>query len=229
MPTDVSIALPLMTWMLGTKTLGFLSLCLGFAWPASSQANDSTERSQQTVNTVLLMGDSLSAGYGLKTGEGWAWLLAEQLKPRGIKLINTAISGETTAGGAARLGKALSLHEPQLVIIQLGANDGLRGLPLEQAKTNLQKMIADSKNLGANVLLIGIKMPPNYGPDYALAFDQLYAELARVNQISLLPFLLEPIAKERAMFQADHLHPTAAAQPKLLAHVAGVLMPMLQR
>jgi acyl-CoA thioesterase I len=182
---------------------------------------------QQTVKRVLLIGDSLSAGYGLRSGEGWAWLLSDQLKARGIGLVNAAISGETTAGGAARLQKALQTHRPQWVLIQLGANDGLRGLPVEQARANLDKMITQAKTSGAKVLLIGIRLPPNYGADYARAFDQMYLQLSQQHKVRLLPFLLEPIATDRAMFQADNLHPTAAAQAKLLAHVSKQLLPLL--
>jgi acyl-CoA thioesterase I len=195
--------------------------------PHNQQSSSATP--QQNVKRVLLIGDSLSAGYGLRSGEGWAWQLAAQLKPRGIALVNAAISGETTAGGASRLQKALQTHRPQWVMIQLGANDGLRGLPVVQARANLDKMIIQAKASGAKVLLIGIKLPPNYGADYARAFDEMYASLSQQHKVSLLPFLLAPIATERTMFQADNLHPTAAAQAKLLAHVNTQLLPLLDQ
>jgi acyl-CoA thioesterase I len=179
--------------------------------------------------TLLVMGDSLSAAHGLATEQGWVHLLAERLtreRPE-WRVVNASISGETTAGGAARIDAALKQHAPALVVIQLGANDALRGLPLDLARANLERMITASKAQGAQVLLVGIRIPPNYGPDYAEQLRAMYVELAQQHGLALLPFLLEPIAAERDAFQADNLHPTAAAQPRLLAHVWTALQPLL--
>lgn len=179
--------------------------------------------------TVLVMGDSLSAAYGLAAEEGWVALLEQRLRSEkpGWRVVNASISGETTAGGASRIEAALREHAPALVAIELGANDGLRGLPLEHTRANLERMIAATKASSANVLLIGIRIPPNYGPDYALAFDAIYADLAKQQSTALLPFLLEPVATDRDAFLPDNLHPTAASQPKLLDHVWTVLAPLL--
>lgn len=179
--------------------------------------------------TVLVMGDSLSAAYGLSAAQGWVALTAEQVKRTrpGWRVVNASISGETTAGGASRIDAALKEHKPALVAIELGANDGLRGLPLEHTRANLERMITAAKQSGAEVLLIGIRIPPNYGPDYAQAFDAIFAELAREQNTALLPFLLEPVVTDRDAFLPDNLHPTAASQPKLLDHVWTQLGPML--
>jgi len=182
-----------------------------------------------TQRTLLVMGDSLSAAYGLAAEQGWVALLGERMRHEkpDWRVVNASISGETTAGGAARIQAALREHEPALVAIELGANDGLRGLPLEQARANLERMIAAAKTSGARVLLIGIRIPPNYGPDYALVFDAIYTDLSKQHNTALLPFLLEPIAAERDAFLPDNLHPTAASQPKLLDHVWTALAPLL--
>jgi acyl-CoA thioesterase I len=180
-------------------------------------------------STVLVVGDSLSAAYGLRVEEGWVALLSERLAPRGIAVSNASISGETSAGGAARIEAELARTEPALVVIALGANDALRGLPIDALRANLERMIVAAKARGARVLLVGMRIPPNYGPDYADAFERTYAELARAHGVALLPFLLEPIAAGREYFLADQLHPSAAAQPMLLAHVWPALEPLLAR
>ena len=180
--------------------------------------------------TVLVIGDSLSAAYGLATEQGWVHLLDKKLEATHPEwnVVNASVSGETTAGGASRIDAALALHRPELVAIELGANDALRGLPLDQATTNLSRMIESSKKSGARVLLIGIRVPPNYGPDYADALRRMYVDLADRHEATLIPFLLEPLGTDRAAFQADNLHPTAEAQPKLLEHVWGVMGGMLE-
>ncbi len=171
--------------------------------------------------SLLVMGDSLSAAYGLKVEEGWVSLLARKLKQQGSawRVVNASISGETTAGGASRIDNELRQHQPQLVVIELGANDGLRGLPLDLAIANLERMIVASKQSGARVLLIGMRIPPNYGPEYTNGFQAMYADIAKRQNVPLLPFLMAPIAVDRSNYQDDNLHPTAAAQPLLLAHV----------
>lgn len=202
---------------------GFVLACLGLVAVAAAAADPAPAR------TLLVLGDSLSAGYGLAPGQGWVDLLAQRLarEDRGWQVVNASISGETTAGGAARLDAALARHRPQLVLLELGANDGLRGLPVEIARANLDGIIARSRAAGAEVLLIGMRMPPNYGPEYTAAFAAMYADLARAHGTPLVPLLLEPIATNRAMFQDDNVHPTAEAQPLLLDHVWPVLAPLL--
>ena len=179
---------------------------------------------------ILVMGDSLSASHGIDQQRGWVSLLAARLQREGFpyRVVNTSISGETTAGGLSRLDPALARHQPAIVIIELGANDGLRGLPLTQMRNNLQKMIVDAKNHGARVLLIGMRLPPNYGPRYTRAFQNIYLELTKENGIAVLPFLLEGVSEKREWMQPDNLHPVAAAQPKLLENVWPALLPLLK-
>lgn len=181
-------------------------------------------------HVVLVMGDSLSAGYGLAASEGWVSLTAQKIaqeKP-GWGLVNASVSGETTAGGAARIADELARNRPEVVVIELGANDGLRGLPLAETRTHLAAMIDAAQAAKAKVLLIGMRLPPNYGPDYTQGFETLFADLAKQKQIAFLPFLLEPVATDDSAFQADRLHPNAGAQPKLRDHVWRALAPLLQ-
>ncbi|MGX5729179.1 arylesterase [Pseudoxanthomonas beigongshangi] len=180
--------------------------------------------------TVLVMGDSLSAAYGLSAAQGWVALTADQVKRTrpGWRVVNASISGETTAGGASRIAAELQRHRPAIVVIELGANDGLRGLSLAQTRGNLDRMIQAARKSGARVMLIGMRIPPNYGPDYTRGFEANFKALADQYKLPLLPFLLEPIARDRANFQADNLHPVAAAQPKIRDHVWQVLGPMLK-
>ena len=183
----------------------------------------------QEHKQVLVMGDSLSAAYNLAASQGWVALLDEKLAAERPQWdgINASISGETTAGGASRIDAALEQHAPEVVVIELGANDALRGLPIEHATANLERMIAASEKAGAKVLLVGIRIPPNYGPDYAAALESMYTGLAAKHDLALLPFLLEPIAADRANFQPDNLHPIAPAQPALRDHVWTKLEPLL--
>jgi acyl-CoA thioesterase I len=177
--------------------------------------------------TLLVMGDSLSAAYGLPAEAGWVSLLGERIKDQGWTVVNASISGETTAGGATRMAHALRQHRPDLVLIELGGNDALRGLPLELSKANLRGMIEASRKSGAAVMLVGMQIPPNYGPEYAVQFSAMFSELAEEFDLPLLPFLLEPIASERSAFLPDQLHPNAEAQPRLLEHVLAALQPVL--
>jgi len=181
--------------------------------------------------TILVLGDSVSAGYGLTVGEGWVSLLQGRLKTQGYgyRVVNASVSGETTTGGLARLPRALTVHKPQIVVLELGGNDGLRGLPLETSRANLEKMIQLSKAAGAQVVLLGMKMPPNYGPRYAEGFERIFAELARKHRLAFEPFFLDKIALVPGMLQADGLHPTAKAQPAMLDAVWPVLKPLLKR
>ena len=205
------------------------SLMLAVAFPAAAQAAKAAPATQP-ARTVLVMGDSLSAGYGLAASQGWVSLTADRIaktKP-GWRVVNASISGETTAGGAARIDGELKRNKPAVVVIELGANDGLRGLPLAQSRTNLDRMITASKKSGAKVLLIGMRMPPNLGREYTQGFSDNYSALAKQHGIALLPFLLEPIATDRTAFQDDNLHPVASAQPKLRDHVWTQLAPLLR-
>jgi acyl-CoA thioesterase-1 len=182
------------------------------------------------TRTVLVLGDSLSAAYGLAPEQGWVALTAEKLQARhpGWRVANASISGETTAGGASRIAGELARHQPAVVVVELGANDGLRGLPLEHTRANLEKIILASQQAGARVLLVGMRLPPNFGPQYTQGFERNFVELADAHGAALLPFLLEPIATDRDAFQADNLHPVAEAQPRLRDHVWPALEPLLK-
>jgi acyl-CoA thioesterase-1 len=179
---------------------------------------------------ILVFGDSLSAAYGLAQSRGWVALLEERLKRERLdySVVNASISGETTSGGRARVRKALAEHRPEVVIIELGGNDGLRGLPVAQLKENLAAMVDASRAAGARVLLVGMRMPPNYGPDYTRAFDRAFAEVARRRGAALVPFILQGVAEREELFQADRIHPNETAQPMLLDNVWAVLGPMLR-
>lgn len=179
---------------------------------------------------LLVFGDSLSAGYGLKAGEGWVDLLGQRLAAEGyeFRLVNASVSGETTAGGLARLPRALELHQPAIMVLELGANDGLRGLPPAATRANLERMVQLAATRGIRVLLVGIRMPPNYGPRYTAEFDAMYARIATGERVALAPFLLEGVATEPSLLQPDNLHPNEAAQPRLLRNVWPQLQPLLR-
>ena len=179
--------------------------------------------------TVLVMGDSLSAGYGIQLEQSWVTLLQQELvKSTQSKVINASVSGETSGGGLARLPALLSKHKPDVVIIELGGNDGLRGQPINIMQDNLQAMITASQTVGADVLLAGMQIPPNYGPRYTKQFKETYVKLAEKNNISLVPFLLENVAAQSNLIQKDGIHPTAEAQPIILKNVLPVLVPLLK-
>ena len=179
---------------------------------------------------ILVLGDSLSAGYGIDVRTGWVALLGQRLYQQGYPqtVVNASISGDTTAGGRARLPEALRRHHPQVVIVELGGNDGLRGLSLAQTRANLDGIIKTAKSAGAQVLLVGIYLPPNYGPEYTKKFHAIYGELAHQYQLPLVPFLLAGVALTPGLMQADGLHPRAAAQPRLLDNVWPYLEPLLK-
>lgn len=191
--------------------------CIATLLPAVSSAQ----------STILVFGDSLSAGYGIARDAAWPSLLQSELQrthPH-YKVVNASISGETTSGGIQRLSATLTAHRPNIVIIELGANDGLRGTRIDLMEKNLNGLIQQSKNAGAKVLLLGMQLPPNYGVDYTKRFKTLYPKLAQRQRIELVPFMLQGIEPEQ--FQADNLHPVAEAQPKILETVMQKLKPML--
>ena len=171
--------------------------------------------------TVLVLGDSLSAEYGLTRGAGWVALLEKKLKEEKIEaaIVNASISGETTSGGRNRLPALLAQHKPDVVVIELGANDGLRGLPVPSAEANLRAMVDAAYKNKAKVLLVGMRMPSNYGRDYTERFWNMYKTLARQVKAPLVPFMLEGVAEKPALFQADRLHPNADAHPIILANI----------
>lgn len=181
------------------------------------------------ARTVMVFGDSLSAAYGLSSGEGWVSLLAARLaKARPPwEVVNASVSGETTAGGLSRLSGDLKRHHPSVVLIELGANDALRGQPVASMRANLRRMIALVRQARAQPVLVGIMIPPNYGIDYAREFRELYPALAREERVPLVPFLLDGVVGHAELFQPDQLHPTAAAQPRVLDNVWPTLEPLL--
>jgi len=183
-----------------------------------------------TTEKILVLGDSLSAAFGIEQSRGWVSLLEQKLSKQHypFQVINASISGETTQGGLQRLPVLLKKHHPGLVILELGANDGLRGLDLTMMQQNLQSMISQIKRTNARVLLIGMMLPPNYGPQYTRRFHHIYSDLSKNNQVPLIPFLLEGVATRNDLMQADGLHPTAAAQPLVLKNVWNKLQSMLK-
>ena len=179
--------------------------------------------------TILVLGDSMSAEYGLARGTGWVALLAQRLAQQKIaaEVVNASISGETSAGALARLPALLRKHQPSVLVVELGGNDALRGLAPAQLRGNLEKILLAADQAGARVLLLGIDVPPNYGPAYRERIRRSYAELATAHQAGLVPFFLEGVALQPGLMQADGLHPTAAAQPRLLDTVWPALEPLL--
>lgn len=191
-----------------------------------------TQAQQQTGSTplrILIVGDSLSAEYGLKRGSGWVEHLKITLKKThpAAEIINASISGDTTSGGLARITTLLERTKPNIVLIELGGNDALRGLPLSMTKTNMLEMVRAIKKAGARPILAGMQIPPNYGREYTSTFKKMFEEIAQTEQIALIPFFLEGIAENPTMFQADGIHPNEQAQPILMENVRKVLAPML--
>lgn len=206
------------------------AMLLGLLLPALAVAGPAAKPKPAATGPVLVVGDSLSAAHNIPVAAGWVNLLDLRLK-RDMKappaVVNASISGETSAGALTRLPALLAKHRPSVVVIELGGNDALRGLAPAQLRGNLARMIELSQAAGAKVLLVGIDVPPNYGPAYRARLKATYAELAETCHTALLPFLLEGVALQPGMFQADGLHPVAAAQPKLLDNVWPVLKPLL--
>lgn len=181
--------------------------------------------------TLLVYGDSLSAAYGLPQEQGWVHLLAQRLHAQNLdyKVANASLSGETTDGGRNRIEAALKTHRPALVIVELGANDGLRGARLDTLRRNLEAIVDACRRANARVLLVGIRMPPNYGANYTEKFQGVFGEVARSRKVPLVPSLLDGFSANRELFQADGIHPTAAAQPVMLDTVWKGLRPLLKR
>ncbi len=182
--------------------------------------------------TILVLGDSMSAEYGLARGTGWVALLAQRLAQQKIaaEVVNASISGDTTAGGRARLPALLAQHRPGIVVIELGGNDALRGLPLQSTEDNLTAMAQAARQAGARVLLVGMQVPPNYGADYTRRFAALFQSVAQAQKAALVPFLLQGVAdgpEPTRLFQADRIHPTAQAQPTMLDNVWPALKKLL--
>ena len=207
----------------GFKPLLALMLVGVFALPVQAASKD----------TVLIVGDSLSAEYGLKRGTGWVALLEKQLalEKRHAKVVNASISGDTTSGGRSRIGALLTTHKPSVVVIELGGNDALRGLPLDMTEANLTAMTQAAKKAGAKVLLLGMQVPPNYGGAYGATFSGLFNKVAKAEKVALMPFFLAGVADVNdaaAEFQADRIHPNAQAQPKMLANVWPELKKLLK-
>jgi acyl-CoA thioesterase I len=187
---------------------------------------------QAEAPVILVFGDSISAGYGLaRVEQGWVELLRTRLNTQGYgyQVVNASVSGETTAGGLARLPRALELHHPKIVILELGGNDGLRALPITQMRANLTQMVELASAAGAKVQLLGMRMPPNYGPEYTEQFAMVFSELARDKKLPLVPFLLTDIALSSTLLQSDDIHPNAAGQPILLENVWPTLKPLLHK
>jgi len=183
------------------------------------------------AGTILVWGDSLSAGYGLNADQAWPALLESRLRREGFQhtVVNASVSGETTAGGRSRLPRALAEYKPSVVVLELGANDGLRGLPPQLMAENLGAMLAMARQAGARTLLIGMELPPNYGPAYVQRFRQTYLQVAQTASTTFVPFLLDGFANRRELFQSDGIHPTAEAQPLILQTVWKALRPLLGR
>jgi acyl-CoA thioesterase-1 len=206
------------------RFLAAAALCALFpcATPRRAQA-------QHKAPPLLVVGDSISAAYGLPAGAGWVDLLAARLKERGYaqRVINASITGDTTAGGRARLPTLLTQHRPGIIVIELGGNDGLRGGDLKATRDNLDTMVQAATLAGAKVLLVGMRLPPNYGPAYTREFDALFAAVATARKVPLLPYFFDGFGERNDMFQPDRIHPTATAQPTLLDNVWPRLEPLL--
>ena len=205
----------------------FVVLFSVFIQAAVATTATAAEKSAQP--TILVYGDSLSAAYSMPQAKGWVSLLQQRLQEKGYphKVVNASVSGETTSGGLSRLGITLRQHQPDIVLLELGANDGLRGLPLAQMRSNLKTMIKTSQDAGAEVMLLGIMIPPNYGPKYTQEFSRSFGELANEYDLPLVKFLLEGVAGKPELTLDDGLHPSAAAQPRILDNVWQVLAPEL--
>ena len=220
------VILPLALVMIGGAQL---LVAPAVAVPDSAAPAAVTEQPADAAFKVLVLGDSISAGYGIQRDESWVTLLQTRLRARDpeARVVNASVSGETTGGGLARLPKALQAHDPDVVVIELGGNDGLRGYPIRSIRENLAKLIGLSRASGAAVLLVGMQIPPNYGPRYTGAFRDVFPSVAEREAVPLVPFLMEQVALVPGMMQSDGIHPTAAGQPLMLDTVWPYLEPLL--
>jgi acyl-CoA thioesterase I len=186
---------------------------------------------QAPAHVLLVVGDSISAGYGLSAGQGWVDLLAERLRKENYpyRVVNASISGDTTAGGRARLPALLKQHHPEVVVIELGGNDALRGGDLAVTQANLDAMVSAAKAAGAKVMIVGMQLPPNYGAGYVRRFGAIFGEVAKAHKVAVVPYVFEGFGEDLASFQADRVHPTAGAQPRILANVWPTLSTLLSR
>jgi acyl-CoA thioesterase-1 len=187
------------------------------------------EQTPQQDGVILVFGDSISAAYGMAQEQGWVHLLSEQFEQNNIpyRIVNASVSGETTGGGLIRLPKTLDIHQPDIVIIELGGNDGLRGYPISKIQNNLLELTSISKATGARVLLVGMVLPPNYGRRYTNAFEKVFTDIADSQLVPILPFLLDGVSTSRNLLQKDGIHPTVEAQPLLRDEIWPLLKPML--
>jgi acyl-CoA thioesterase I len=214
--------------LLWTLLLGMLTRGL----PAAPLPNAAARTAPAAAAPVILVfGDSISAAYGLRAGQGWVSLLEQRLKTQGYgyQVVNASVSGETTAGGLSRLPRALKVHRPAVVILELGGNDGLRALPVAQMRSNLMRMVTISEQAKARVLLVGMRMPPNYGAKYTAQFHGVYDDVARYFKIPMVPFLLDEVALKADLMQSDGIHPNVAGQPKLLDNIWPQLQTLLKK
>lgn len=216
-------------WRASRATLATIVGLSVAAWALPVAAATPSVAAAPGSPALVVLGDSLSAGYGIRVEEGWVALLARRLEQEGYgyRVVNASVSGETTVGGLARSAHVFATHHPAIVVLELGANDGLRGLPVQDLHRNLVAIIGAARAAGARVLLVGTRIPSNYGPAYTDEYYATFAAVARETKVALVPFLLEGIALDERNFQADRLHPTAAVQPRLLETVWGPLHGLL--
>ncbi len=216
---------------LSTLIASFTFVAIGTIVAAPVHAGTHVVGVSTAEKSILVLGDSLSAGYGIQPTQGWVFLLSKALASQGYdyEVTNASVSGETTGGGSNRVAHLLALHHPQIVIIELGANDGLRGLPLSEIESNLLLIVARCQEQKSQPLLIGMRLPQNYGPEYTTRFAEIFPKVARASHVPLVAFLLEKVASDMSTFQADGLHPIASVQSKLLDTVWPSLVPLLRK
>ncbi len=228
--TWISVRRAFIGRIIGTL-VGAAFVVVAAAMPTSSHAQQPAKKAPANNRPVLLvLGDSLSAEYGLARDTGWVKLLEQRLERQAgneYSVVNASISGETTSGGLTRLPALLKNHRPSVVVIELGANDGLRGLPLDLMRKNLRAMIDASRTAGARVLVVGMRIPPNYGRDYSERFFAVFGEVARETKVAHAPFILDGLAEDLSLFQSDRIHPTEQAQSRMLDNVWPHLQPLL--
>ena len=196
-----------------------LTMLIGTSFPVAAESVAARPKAALSHERIMVFGDSLSAAYGISPTEGWVALLEKKMKAQDVSVVNASISGETSGGGLSRIRTDLARQKPTIVLLALGANDGLRGLPVAETRKNLENIIKTILAAKARIVLIGIQIPPNFGIDYASSFRDMYPALARKYQLALVPFLLEGVADKLELFQTDRLHPSAAAQPAILQNV----------